>query len=402
VSVIDDLARIDLGAADAAALALAPGPLVLRRAWARSATHALLEHAGAGGALTAGQWMDDADALRQVAAETADRAPGRPVRVVAAPGGRSVLLQPGGADRRLVGLLGVLATPGAKLLAHRPERRAVVRLAGAEGVRYAKVVPPGRIAPLAAAARHAGAATDRLRTAPLVAVDEARGVAVFAALPGRTLAEIDDAEELARGARAAGEALRALHALAPPRGARTHDVEAELRLLEEQVTRAAALVPDLAHRIGAAPARVRAALRAGRGAAAALIHRDFYDQQVILGADGRAGVLDLDTMAIGEPALDVANMLVHFDLRAMQAPGPAAATRAVRAAAAFLDAYAPDAEVERRIAAWADATRLRLAAMYVLRPRWAHLAGALAASIRGGSTGAGAPPHRRPSARGPT
>ncbi len=46
-----------------------------------------------------------------------------------------------------------------------------------------------------------------------------------------------------------------------------------------------------------------------------LLHRDFFDKQVVVDADGRPGLLDFDTLAAGEAAVDVANMLVHLELR---------------------------------------------------------------------------------------
>ena len=96
--------------------------------------------------------------------------------------------------------------------------------------------------------------------------------------------------------------------------------------------------------------------------------------------DGTVGMLDLDTMAAGEPALDVANMLVHFELRALQ--GQCAPQPASRAAAAFLEGYEPGADVAARIDAYRNATRLRLACLYALRPPWRHLAPKLLERIK--------------------
>jgi len=85
-------------------------------------------------------------------------------------------------------------------------------------------------------------------------------------------------------------------------------------------------------------------------------------------------------MATGEPSLDVANMLVHLQLRAMQqrcSPDAAA-----QAAAAFLEAYRPDGNGQQRLEAYQDATRLRLACLYTWRPRWRHLGPGLVESIQ--------------------
>ncbi len=84
--------------------------LNLRRAWPRGRDHLLLEYATADGRLVAGQWFADPARAATVAERTAE-GPGGPVRVR----GRLVL-QAGGADRRLPGLAGLLARPGATLV----------------------------------------------------------------------------------------------------------------------------------------------------------------------------------------------------------------------------------------------------------------------------------------------
>jgi aminoglycoside phosphotransferase (APT) family kinase protein len=107
----------------------------------------------------------------------------------------------------------------------------------------------------------------------------------------------------------------------------------------------------------------------------ATIHRDFYDKQIFVGDGGRPGLLDLDTLAAGEAALDVGNMMAHLELRSLQ--GAWTPIGAARAAAALLEGYAPVPALRGRIDAYADATRLRLAALYAFRPRWRHLSGEL-------------------------
>jgi hypothetical protein len=47
------------------------------------------------------------------------------------------------------------------------------------------------------------------------------------------------------------------------------------------------------------------------------IHRDFYGRQVLLD-DGRAILVDLDTLSHGDPAVDVGNFLAHLWLDALQ------------------------------------------------------------------------------------
>ena len=157
---------------------LARQGLHLLRSWPRDENHLLLE-AGRDGAVVAGQWF----ATAERAAEVARKTPG------AEQLGR-VVLQPHGADRKLPGLVPLLRRDGAELVAHRPERRAVVRLpAGSpHAVEYAKVVRPGVLADVARTT--AAAAALPLRTPAVVGVDDATSAVITAALPGRTLHDL--------------------------------------------------------------------------------------------------------------------------------------------------------------------------------------------------------------------
>ena len=154
---IETLTTLEIDDDAARALGRAPGPLTLRRAWPRATEHLLLEYVDDRGAFVPGQWFEDADRCVHVAARTGERG-----TAVVRKGATTVLLQSGGADRKLTALAAVMDRPGAVLLAHRPERRAVVRVPGAGGDRYVKVVRPGRAegvaAPTAVIARQSGPA----------------------------------------------------------------------------------------------------------------------------------------------------------------------------------------------------------------------------------------------------
>jgi aminoglycoside phosphotransferase (APT) family kinase protein len=102
-------------------------------------------------------------------------------------------------------------------------------------------------------------------------------------------------------------------------------------------------------RLAEACARAAAGLEAG---VSALIHRDFYPDQVMIAGD-RLHLLDLDLCAVGDPALDVGNFVGHLVEQALRQHGdagaldePAAAlvdrfaARAGRAAAAAVEVYA--------------------------------------------------------------
>ncbi len=346
------------------------GPLELVRAWPRGPGRLTLEYRDADGDLLGAQWYAD-DAEHELAGR---RIPGS-VQACAA-NGRPVLLQPRGADRRLPGLAPLLERPAAQLLVHRAERRGVVRLRTSGGDRYAKAVRLERLGDLADASGRAAtlvAGTPLAVPQPLE-IDEAGGVVHFGALPGEALH--DRLAEPAAAA-AAGAALRALHDRPPPPGLPVHDADAEAAVILSWINRLFGAMPSPGRGPAISPAR-SAALRAAAlapGIAAAIlqgppsppvpVHRDLHDKQVLLD-DNRVALLDCDTLARGEAALDLANLVVHLELRGLQGRCTGAEARA--AADAALGAYAPSAATACRLPAYAAATRLRLACVYALRP----------------------------------
>jgi len=176
------------------------------------------------------------------------------------------------------------------------------------------------------------------------------------------------------GGCSAGCALRALHAAPPPADIRVHSGSDEIEILRRWLQRLEPFVP----RLGGPFRTVAAGVFEGLAASPAphvLLHRDFYDKQIFVDKNGRIGLLDFDTLAVGEAALDVANALVHFELRALQRRCPPEEAAAV--GLALLEGYQPAAQLCRRISVYADATRLRLACIYGFRPRRVPVAFAL-------------------------
>jgi aminoglycoside phosphotransferase (APT) family kinase protein len=156
-----------------------------------------------------------------------------------------------------------------------------------------------------------------------------------------------------------------------------HDGSAEATVVRTWVGRlCAALVPGTgcgreaaAHRAArralAVLPEVCAALVDGVPGAVATIHRDLHDKQVLVDGD-RVALLDCDTIAQGEAALDLANLLTHLELRVLQGHAPARAAAAARKA--LLAAYEPADGVQRRLPAYTAAAWLRLACVYAFRP----------------------------------
>ena len=105
------------------------------------------------------------------------------------------------------------------------------------------------------------------------------------------------------------------------------------------------------------------------------VHRDLHDGQLLAG-EGLVALLDLDGLAAGAPMLDAANLSAHFELRVLQGLGGADAHGAEVCGRALFEGFAV-ADTEGLHAAlrfYQATTFLRLALLYALRPRWAHLA----------------------------
>ncbi|MDF2144316.1 phosphotransferase family protein [Knoellia sp. p5-6-4] len=345
--------------AAAARLEAAAGPLGLRRAWPRPDGSLHLEYVDARGHTVAAQLLPD-----RARAETVVTAAGRGAELHPA---QPVVLHWSGADGRLGALPG-LVRRGARVVSHRPERRAVVqRPDGA----YAKVVRPGTSSRLVATSERTRLAARRAFLVPRVlAHDLSAGVVTWEEVPGPTLLQVGRSApglaDLVQAWTAAGRAVADLHrhdATDLP----VHDARDEVRTTEGWVESAVAwgLLPAAAD-----PAAYRLLL-AGPPGPVGVLHRDLHDKQVVLARDG-VGVLDLDTLAVGERALDLGNVLAHLELRVAQ--GLLGERAAQVAGAAFLAGAAPDADTLRRVPAYQQVARLRLAGVYAFRPGWNALA----------------------------
>ncbi len=252
----------------------------------------------------------------------------------------------------------------ARVLAYRLEKRCVLRLGqGPAGSAIIKVMRPKNLPAMVEAHRQAAVAVPKL-----IHVDSKAGIVVMDDLPGAPLDQVAPAAAPAAHA-AAGQLLRDFHLPAPqPQGRRT--VASELDQLAVWTRLAARLFPQLDGALAAGLAELEATA-AEDCSVCTRLHRDFYDKQILV--DGaRLTLLDLDTAATGDPALDLGNYLAHLRLRhlqdPLQHPDPEGCTQA------FLGAYRPHAQLLGRVAWWQAAALLRLAALYSFRPRWWNIA----------------------------
>ncbi|HEY9291681.1 MAG TPA: phosphotransferase [Microlunatus sp.] len=315
--------------------------LRLRRSWPRSAGRLLLEVADPTGARIAGQWFANPEQAHSVARHT----PGSSRR-------GSVVLQPGGADRKLTPLTELLTRRGHRLVAHRPERRAVITT----GDSYLKVLRPQRQP--AAVARARTAEGLGLRVPRVVADDPVIGSLTTRALPGVPLTDLLAGDSATNACLAVGRSLARLHETPiPAAGADTglerHGPDDELAVLDRWLGHARD------HRLPTGPVDVPRLPQPHRWT---LIHRDFHDGQVIMDND-RVGILDFDLLAIGDPALDLANFLAHLGLRAEQGLLSDPDT----AIAATLAGYCPDPAVRAALPGYLSAANARLRVVYAFR-----------------------------------
>lgn len=363
--------------AEALADALAAQGHALRAVLPRSAHRLLVVGTDRDGAVLAGHW--DAGPATPPARGAGARTDGDPAHArgpVPVAGG-ALVLQPGGADPRLPGLA-ARVRGGATLVAHRSGRRGVVR--DPSGT-YTKVTRAGR-EPADVAVPPAAFATPEV-------VHRGDGWVTTVALPGRTLHELlrdpatPDAVLDAAG-RAVGRGLRRLQDAPPSPGVAQHDAAAEVAVVARWWGLAAAHGATTAADADAVVRRVRATLAAAPAAPRVLTHRDLHDKQLLVHVDGaaehgegvRVGLLDLDLAAVAPSALDLANLLVHLELRAHQGVCPPA--RAAGVARAVLDGYGDgDGPDPGALRAWAVAARARLAAVYAFRPAPGDVPGAL-------------------------
>jgi len=174
----------------------------------------------------------------------------------------------------------------------------------------------------------------------------------------------------------AAATLAELHRLEIDEVERVYGPADELALVGGWVELVAALFPDMAGGLRAAQADLIATQPSGVDPSA-IVHRDFYDKQVLSGAEGPV-FLDMDTTCRGDAEIDLGNFCAHFQLRGRQW---GRLRELAPLESAFLSGYKHDFCLDR--ARWyRAATLLRLACVYALRPHWRHVAPELAEEAR--------------------
>lgn len=357
------------------------GRLSVGRIWPRPRGRLSLELRTEDGAVLAGQWIADvADRERIVRGTRAHAAhPGHVVVGQARGSGGgdagSVVIQARGADRRLRALPRLLADGPNALLLHRPERRAVVYRPDAAGGEYLRILRPGRTADVVRVAEIAGALVADLPgvTVPDVRMHVAQdGLVVTSGLPGRSLREVGAAGErsAAGGALRVGTLLRELGRLTAPGGLPVRAADAELAWLGTWLDRVAHHLPQVHGRLAPVLDAVAEHLARSPASPPVVVHGDLHDGQVLVADDGGVAVLDWDTLAVGEGALDAGNVWAHAELRTIL--GQWSGGTAADIWGALVETWAPSRAELDRAAAYRRLVLLRLACQYAFRPAHAH------------------------------
>lgn len=271
-----------------------------------------------------------------------------------------------------------LGEAGGKLLVHRYKRRAVVR--SEDGARYTKLLAAGKAAKVAGQSALMQKAGSRAGFAVPEVVGSGPDRVVSAALAGSSLHELGSPDTAGAWDQAwqlwAERWPLLVRDTAGVQELPLHDGAAEAATVRKWVAQLldfGALAVDPAA-VWSLADEVCGALSEGSGhGETGLAHRDLHDKQLLYCADsGSLGLLDFDTAALAEPALDLANLAVHLRLRADQ--GAVTAEAHKTAEAAVVTAAADLSVPARRLHLYTVATQLRLVCVYAFRPQWRHLA----------------------------
>lgn len=208
------------------------------------------------------------------------------------------------ARRRLEALLG--GPVELQTLKDKPGRRLTLAARGSRGRAVVKVYRSQRAAVVAARIGALAAGPPEPAVPRVLLVDAAMHLLVLSWLPGTTLRR---ALLLGDGhaCHCAGAALGGWHRSwfgAAPVPLQPHTLERELEILHASAERS--------EWRGARAAVAHAGHHAGPWNASTVVHRDLYEEQILL--DCRVGLIDLDDAALGPPELDLGNLLGHVEL----------------------------------------------------------------------------------------
>jgi Ser/Thr protein kinase RdoA (MazF antagonist) len=195
-------------------------------------------------------------------------------------------------------------------LKHKPGRRRTLRARGPAGSAIVKVYASDRAATVAARVSALADGPPEPVVPRVLACEPVEHMVVLSDVPGSPLSRALLGGD-APACRRAGEALGRWHLAwrgRAPDPLRPHGVERELEILERLAgTMSRGLAADV---------RSAAADLTEPWDCPSVVHRDLYEQQILLG--DRVGLIDLDDAALGPPELDAGNLVAHLELLALR------------------------------------------------------------------------------------
>jgi len=268
-------------------------------------------------------------------------------------------------------------------LAYRPGMRCQIlyRFAGGEFL-FAKLAVERERGRMARQHKHieralGAASPGQLGVAPLVHHDDDVGLLVVGAVPGKNLDDIlipgcDAGGILAR----VSAALAELHGLPSEGLDRIYEAKAEVDLLDGWSEVIAVLFPEMRPQLMRCFSDI-VARRPVLPGSDALVHRDFYEKQVVM-SDSVTTLLDLDTACRGHAEIDLGNFCAHLRLRGYQSGN---LSWCGELEGRFLGLY-PRPFTPELVDWYRRCALLRLACVHRLRSGGAELAPALLADAR--------------------
>jgi Ser/Thr protein kinase RdoA (MazF antagonist) len=237
-------------------------------------------------------------------------------------------------------------------LKHKPGRRVTMRARGPRGSAIVKLYRSDRVMAVAARLSALADGPAEPEVPEVLAVDRAERILVLSEVRGRALRDAVLASDH-ESCRRAGAAIAVWHgawAGSRPAALREYTIASELEVLFDRAARAPR---EIGRRVAVAVTELR-----GGWTPVTVVHRDLYEEQVLLGR--RVGLIDLDDAALGPPELDVGNLLAHLDLLGLRS------TRRVdRAQDALLGGYRMHGPLDAQLVERCRTlSRLRLACIH--------------------------------------
>jgi aminoglycoside phosphotransferase (APT) family kinase protein len=214
----------------------------------------------------------------------------------------------------LLARLDLPATARLNLVTYRPLWRAVLKITAGAEVLFAKCFDPSRFDHVLTVERAWRDACTRSRR-PLVPAlrtfDVERGVLLYELAPGRCLHDLIFANEQPSW-REIGAALRAFFVM-PVTGLKIHNPDDEIATIKKLAGFLRYENPDRAQRVE----DELGALQPLPTGSHFVLHRDLHDKQIFI-APASIQFIDVETSALGDRELDIANLAEHAFLRGLQ------------------------------------------------------------------------------------